>query len=83
MNHRQWKKQFKKIHGRNPSIMEDKKKAAKCIKSFMPDLSEAAKYLSEALPRLAEQIGKALIAFADGMERACAQISEMMERIGA
>ena len=27
MNHRQWKKKFKKEHGRNPSIFEDKKKA--------------------------------------------------------
>ena len=83
MNHRQWKKRFKKIHGRNPSIMEDKKKAAKCIKSFMPELAEAAKHLSEALPRVAEQMAKALIAFTDRMEGACARIGEMMERIRA
>lgn len=24
MNHRQWKKKFKKIHGRNPNIYEDR-----------------------------------------------------------
>ena len=67
--------------------MEDKKKAAKCIKSFMPELAEAAKHLSEALPRVAEQMAKALIAFADRMERVCThigeQIGETMERIRA
>lgn len=26
MNHRQWKKKFKKIHGRNPNCWEDKRK---------------------------------------------------------
>lgn len=26
MNHRQWKKRFKKIHGRNPNCWEDKRK---------------------------------------------------------
>lgn len=26
MNHRQWKKNFKKVHGRNPNCWEDKRK---------------------------------------------------------
>ena len=71
MNHRQWKKHFKKIHGRNPSIMEDRKIATKCINSFMSELAEAAK-----------QMEKALSAFTVRMERACAQIGEIMGRIG-
>lgn len=45
MNHRQWKKNFKKIHGRNPTALEDKrlyyKHRAKDLCISLPELSGA------------------------------------------
>lgn len=45
MNHRQWKKKFKKIHGRNPTAFEDKqlyfKHRAKDLCMTLPEFSRA------------------------------------------
>ncbi len=60
MNHRQWKKRFKKIHGRNPSIMEDKKKAAKCIKSFMPEITESLYRATSSVKNIFLEFGELL-----------------------
>ena len=40
MNYRQWKKKYKKIHGHNPTVSEDKRKKAKLVKKVINDVSE-------------------------------------------
>ena len=55
MNYRQWKKNYKKQHGYNPPISEDKRKQAKLmakqLKVTLPDLTEAIKNFAPALFR--------------------------------
>lgn len=53
MNHRQWKKKFKKEHGRNPNIFEDKKLAGHKLAVALntTDLSEIIRGLGEELCR--------------------------------
>lgn len=37
MNHRQWKKKFKKVHGKNPNCWEDKRKEIRYDAQVMKD----------------------------------------------
>ena len=39
MNYRQWKKNYKKIHGYNPPLKDDKRKQAKVIRKNLNDIS--------------------------------------------
>ena len=49
MNHRQWKKNFKKSHGRNPSCWEDKRKKIRYDARKMSDaLAEIPRIMAEA-----------------------------------
>ena len=47
MNHRQWKKKFKKAHGRNPYYWEDRKKAPPKI--FSSDLADSLTALEKGV----------------------------------
>ena len=62
MNHRQWKKQFKKTHGRNPYVHEDKKKMPRwtvdIVKEAVQDLVKAAKEAGEVLVEYFKAIAK-------------------------
>ena len=40
MNYRQWKKKYKKIHGHNPTVSEDKRKKSKIVKKIINNVSE-------------------------------------------
>lgn len=37
MNHRQWKKKFKKVHGKNPNCWEDKREKIRYDAQVMKD----------------------------------------------
>lgn len=39
MNHRQWKKNYKKKHGCNPPLTEDKRKQTKALKRTFKQIS--------------------------------------------
>lgn len=64
MNHRQWKKNFKKKHGRNPYKYEDKKykykSIAKCFIDFANRFNKAIKEAAHKLGVVFEEVGKAL-----------------------
>ena len=40
MNYRQWKKNYKKKHGYNPPLVEDKRKQAKAMRMMLGKLSQ-------------------------------------------
>lgn len=40
MNYRQWKKNYKKKHGYNPPLVEDKRKQAKAMRLMLGKLSK-------------------------------------------
>lgn len=40
MNYRQWKKRYKKIHGYNPPLKEDRRKLNRQAKKFLKNLEE-------------------------------------------
>lgn len=58
MNHRQWKKNFKKNHGRNPYEWEDKKKRRKSLlgKLDAAKISTAFLEMGQVLSRTCEII---------------------------
>ena len=64
MNYRQWKKDYKKKHGYNPPISEDKRKRAKPM----------AQQLTVTLPQLAEAINNFVPAFYRTLADACETI---------
>lgn len=72
MNYRQWKKDYKKKHGYNPPISEDKRKQAKLT----------AKQLTVTLPQLAEAINNFVPAFYRALAGACETISNSFASAG-
>lgn len=50
MNYRQWKKKYKKIHGYNPPLEEDKRKQRKMVKKITKQVNELD------LPKIAKGI---------------------------
>lgn len=57
MNYRQWKKNYKKKHGYNPPISEDKRKRAKIVARYIYPLPEIA--IDEFIPSFLEGIASA------------------------
>ena len=85
MNHRQWKKRFKKIHGKNPSLWEDKKRLAKFkakgIQQLILRYPEIVNQIAEAIPAVFERIAEALVEFSNALSRAAENIAETSRRI--
>ena len=71
MNHRQWKKKFKKTHGRNPSCWEDKRKKIRYDASVLADVFNTA-------PRL---LAKAYANACEILSEGFAKVSERMKEI--
>lgn len=65
MNYRQWKKNYKKLHGYNPPIEEDKRKRARL----------AAQQLSVSLPQIVEALNNLAPAAYRALADACETIS--------
>ena len=55
MNYRQWKKDYKKKHGYNPSLMDDKRKRIKAMRMLLRkcnvDVEDFANRITECLSR--------------------------------
>ena len=75
MNYRQWKKKYKKEHGYNPPLSEDKRQQAKALRkiaktsnfvtiadTFSEAFSEAIRSITYAIGQFAYQFGKSLSA---------------------
>lgn len=71
MNYRQWKKKYKKEHGHNPPLSEDKRQQAKALRkiaktsnyvTIADTLSEAIRSITYAIGQFAHQFGKSLSA---------------------
>lgn len=71
MNYRQWKKKYKKEHGYNPPLSEDKRQQAKALRKIAKTsnyvtitntLSEAIRSITYAIRQFAYQLGKSLSA---------------------
>lgn len=73
MNHRQWKKKFKKAHGRNPYYWEDRKKAP--LKNFSSDLADS-------LTALGKGVRTFISDFYTGLGRAFKRMGEAFTEIG-
>lgn len=65
MNYRQWKKNYKKQHGYNPPIEEDKRKMARL----------AAQQLSILLPQITEALNNFVPAFFRALAGTCETLS--------
>lgn len=71
MNHRQWKKNFKKKHGRNPTVYEDKKLRNKYMtKELQLVLQDFSDALMNAMSQLAHGLAKAFKELSDRLEYA-------------
>lgn len=75
MNHRQWKKKFKKVHGRAPYFWEDRR-----TKSKLPDMSFNLGEMYEAIGNIAKTFVEALADTAEALSDAFANIAEALRR---
>lgn len=73
MNRRQWKKKFKKVHGRAPYFWEDKRVKGKKMGYKLEEMCEAIgnipKILAEMLADAAEALSDGLANIADALRR--------------
>lgn len=71
MNHRQWKKAYKKRYGQNPSIMEDRsmasKELAKTASMVIEVLPEVVKSVINIIADIFDEIGKGFMSMAADM----------------
>lgn len=72
MNYRQWKKRYKKQHGYNPPVSEDKRKQAKLV----------AQQFTATPPKITETINNIAPAFYRALASACETISNSFASAG-
>lgn len=69
MNHRQWKKNFKKVHGRNPNCWEDKRKKVRYDASvFIDAINEMSRLLAKACANACEMLSDGFAAVSECMK---------------
>lgn len=72
MNYRQWKKKYKKIHGHNPTVSEDKRKKSKLKKTYKEVDVEVLKKIGndiiDVIARGFRFIGEAFINASDNLK---------------
>lgn len=73
MNHRQWKKKFKKVHGRAPYSWEDKRVRSKTMRYSLEEMCEAISNIPKILAEVFADVAEAL---SDGF----ANIAEALRR---
>ena len=71
MNHRQWKKKFKKVHGRAPYSWEDRR-----AKSKVPDMSFNLEGMCEAIGNITKIFAEALADAAEALSDGLANIAD-------
>ncbi len=57
MNYRQWKKDYKKKHGYNPPLIDDKRKQSKAMRMMLRKLSNAD--VEELINRIIDGLSRA------------------------
>lgn len=72
MNYRQWKKNYKKVHGYNPPVEADKQQQAKQVARFVNlirdiDIVAIANSLKEAMARFCDCISETLKSMAKNL----------------
>jgi hypothetical protein len=69
MNHRQWKKNFKKVHGRNPNCWEDKRKRIRYKTSVLIDaLNEIPRLVARACANVCEVLSQSFATLSERMK---------------
>ncbi|MEE1054401.1 MAG: hypothetical protein U0L36_01015 [Acutalibacteraceae bacterium] len=78
MKYRQWKKNFKKAHGRNPTIEEDKRKAEKWKKKQLREAAETFDIaeFNKAVKQMAVGVGMTLAAWAEAISESARVMAE-------
>lgn len=76
MNHRQWKKKFKKSHGRNPTCWEDKRKRIRYDALALIDaINEIPRLFASALANTCEVLS-------EGFAKVSKSMKEVAETYG-
>lgn len=69
MNHRQWKKNFKKIHGRNPNYWEDKRKKIRYDALALIDaINELPRLFARACANACEALSQGFATLSESMK---------------
>lgn len=76
MNYRQWKKNYKKQHGYNPPLEEDKRKQAKLVKKQLKEIPTYTDCIIEAANKLAPTLLNAMATLCKGLSSIFAGMSD-------
>ena len=75
MNHRQWKKKFKKVHGRAPYSWEDRR-----VKSELTNMNYNLEEMRETIANIPKIFAEALADVAEALSDGFANIAEALRR---
>ena len=75
MNHRQWKKKFKKVHGRAPYSWEDKR-----VKSESPSMNYNLEEIRETIANIPKIFAEILADAAEALSDGFANIADALRR---
>lgn len=81
MNYRQWKKKYKKTHGYNPPLEEDKRKQAKVARKVLVEFPTAYNSITEMLNDFAPRLFNALASACDTLSRGFGNASNTYRQI--
>ena len=78
MNHRQWKKNFKKIHGRNPNCWEDKRKRIRYLGSiYVGAIKEIPSLVARACANVCEVLSQGFETVSERMKNVAETYEQM------
>ena len=87
MNYRQWKKNYKKRHGHNPTLEADKRQQAKALKKVMRNTSVTINDITAAVQNMGDVITRAIAGIYRGLSNgfraaadAAQSVAERIER---
>ena len=78
MNHRQWKKKYKKQHGHNPPLEADKKKRARLAIKLLPSIIDALNNFAPQFFKALEQAARVAEVALEGIAEDCNRIAERL-----
>lgn len=81
MNYRQWKKRYKKTHGYNPPLEEDKRKQAKAARKALKELPTTYYSIIKALNDFAPKLFSALASACDTLSAGFSNAGNTYRRI--
>lgn len=80
MNYRKWKKNYKKVHGYNPPLKDDKRKQAKLARKCAREFVQFQTFSVDIISNFVKNVTYAMAEITEGISIAFHNIAESLRR---